>query len=168
MGMVKVNTILSRVFIKNETVDQTYFITPNAVIDFRTDFDALYAEHVENVICNTLNEFQEEDSGWDLSEIILLEVATRLNYHRKIIPTINIIIRKMMMRNTLMLKIFDINLADNSVLHMRTDTLFLAGVMETSRESNLKTHGLDSAWYHTMPEHTWDCMLKEANCKLLT
>ncbi|XP_074034142.1 uncharacterized protein [Leptinotarsa decemlineata] len=58
------------------------------------------------------------------------------------------------------------NLGQYSDLYMKTDILLLADVFENFREIDLKTYGLDPAWYYTMPGYTWDCMLKYTGCKL--
>ncbi|XP_074042580.1 uncharacterized protein [Leptinotarsa decemlineata] len=79
MSCLKVNFTLSGDFIKKsndgEIVDRKYFSTPNKVIDSSTDLASWYNENAVDVILNKLGEFEEQQSGWALSKILLLEVA---------------------------------------------------------------------------------------------
>ncbi|XP_074042611.1 uncharacterized protein isoform X1 [Leptinotarsa decemlineata] len=79
MQCLKVNMTFLGDFIQTsndgEIIDRKYFNTRNEIIDFGTDLSAWYNEHVVDVILNKLEEFQERDSGWALSKILLLEVA---------------------------------------------------------------------------------------------
>ncbi|XP_072743627.1 uncharacterized protein [Anoplolepis gracilipes] len=51
-------------------------------------------------------------------------------------------------------------LGDYSDLYLKTDVLLLADIFENFRESCIKSYGLDPAYYYTLPEYTWDAMLK--------
>lgn len=57
-------------------------------------------------------------------------------------------------------------LGEYSDLYLKTDILGLADIFENFRNSCIASHGLDPAWYHTMPQYTWDCMLKFTKCNL--
>ncbi|CAH0547067.1 unnamed protein product [Brassicogethes aeneus] len=58
------------------------------------------------------------------------------------------------------------NLGEYSDLYLKTDSLLLADVFEQFRNSSFKTYRLDPAHYYTLPEYTWDCMLKYTQCPL--
>nr|XP_023022404.1 uncharacterized protein LOC111510702 [Leptinotarsa decemlineata] len=79
MSCLKVNFTLSGDFIKEsndgEIVDRKYFSTPNKVIDSSTDLAAWYNENAVDVTLNELVEFEEQQSRWALSKILLLKVA---------------------------------------------------------------------------------------------
>lgn len=45
-------------------------------------------------------------------------------------------------------------------LYMKCDILQLADVFENFRKICFKTHGLDAAFYSTLPSFSWDCMMK--------
>ncbi|GJQ82404.1 hypothetical protein Trydic_g11820 [Trypoxylus dichotomus] len=68
-------------------------------------------------------------------------------------------------------KAFDCkNLGEYSDFYLKTDILLLADVFQRFRSSCLENYKLDPAHYFTLPEYTWDCMLKftEVNLELLT
>ncbi|CAG9814153.1 unnamed protein product [Phaedon cochleariae] len=58
------------------------------------------------------------------------------------------------------------DLGTYSDIYLKTDVLLLADVFENFRKKCIASHGLDSAWYYTMPGYTWDAMLKYTKCKL--
>ncbi|XP_020298282.1 uncharacterized protein LOC109862613, partial [Pseudomyrmex gracilis] len=62
------------------------------------------------------------------------------------------------------------NLGSYSDLYLKTDVLLLADVFENFRRECLASYGLDPAHYYTLPEYTWDAMLKHTRVtfKLLT
>ncbi|XP_072400684.1 uncharacterized protein [Diabrotica undecimpunctata] len=51
-------------------------------------------------------------------------------------------------------------LGDYVDLYMKTDILLLADIFERFRSSCLRTYNLDPAHYYTLPDFTWDAMLK--------
>ncbi|XP_011859255.1 PREDICTED: uncharacterized protein LOC105556762 [Vollenhovia emeryi] len=61
-------------------------------------------------------------------------------------------------------------LGDYSDLYLKIDVLLLADIFENFRDSSINSYGLDPAYYYTLPEFTWDAMLKHTriNFELLT
>jgi len=61
-------------------------------------------------------------------------------------------------------------LGEYSDLYFKTDVLLLADIFENFRDSCVASYGLDPAYYYTLPDFTWDAMLKHTriNFELLT
>ncbi|XP_025158000.1 uncharacterized protein LOC112589332 [Harpegnathos saltator] len=61
-------------------------------------------------------------------------------------------------------------LDEYSDLYLKTDVLLLADIFENFRDSCIKSYGLDPAHYYTLPDFTWDTMLKHTkiNFELFT
>ncbi|XP_026826253.1 uncharacterized protein LOC113562126 [Ooceraea biroi] len=61
-------------------------------------------------------------------------------------------------------------LGEYSDLYLKTDVLLLADSFENFRDSCITSYGLDAAYYYTLPDFTWDAMLKHTriNFELLT
>jgi len=53
-----------------------------------------------------------------------------------------------------------------SDLYLKTDVLLLADIFENFRDSWVSNYGLDPAYYYTLPDFTWDAMLKHTGKKL--
>ncbi|KAK5639018.1 hypothetical protein RI129_011510 [Pyrocoelia pectoralis] len=75
-SMVKVNVVLACNFIDphNHDTDVKTFSTRNYVITAGTDLKQWYADNVLDKLQTKLEEFQEEGSGWALSEVLYLKV----------------------------------------------------------------------------------------------
>ncbi|CAH1959928.1 unnamed protein product [Acanthoscelides obtectus] len=58
------------------------------------------------------------------------------------------------------------NIGQYSDLYLKTDIILLADVFENFRQTAHRTHGLDPAWYYTLPGYTFDCMLRYTGCKI--
>ena len=58
------------------------------------------------------------------------------------------------------------NLADYHDLYVQSDTLMLADIFENVRDMSLKIHGLDPAYFVSLPGFTWHACLKIAGVKL--
>lgn len=59
-------------------------------------------------------------------------------------------------------------LGEYSDLYLLTDVLLLTDIYENFRDTSLKTHELDPAYYITLPSYSWDCMLKKTGVTLDT
>ena len=58
------------------------------------------------------------------------------------------------------------NMGDYHDLYLKTDTLLLADVFETFRDTCLAHYGLDPAHYYTSPGLSWDALLKTTGVEL--
>ncbi len=58
------------------------------------------------------------------------------------------------------------NLGDYSDLYLKTDTLILADIFESFRDTCLREFKLDPVNYYTLPGYSWDCCLKKSQVKL--
>ncbi|XP_018404145.1 PREDICTED: uncharacterized protein LOC108780826 [Cyphomyrmex costatus] len=56
-------------------------------------------------------------------------------------------------------------LSEYSDLYLKTDVLLLADVFENFRDSCVASYGLDPAHYYTLPDFTWNAMLKHTRVK---
>jgi len=61
-------------------------------------------------------------------------------------------------------------LGEYSDLYLQTDVLLLADIFENFRDSCIASYGLDPAYHYTLPDFTWNAMLKytHINFELLT
>ncbi|KAL6419522.1 hypothetical protein ACFW04_013781 [Cataglyphis niger] len=57
-------------------------------------------------------------------------------------------------------------LGNYSDLYLKTDVLLFADVFENFRATCMRSYGLDPAHYYTLPEYTWDAMLKYTGVQL--
>lgn len=58
-------------------------------------------------------------------------------------------------------KSFDIKtMRDYTNLYLKTDVLLLEDIFENFRNICIEIYSLDPAHYYTLPEYSWDCMLK--------
>ncbi|KYN30140.1 hypothetical protein ALC57_00402 [Trachymyrmex cornetzi] len=56
-------------------------------------------------------------------------------------------------------------LGEYSDLYLKTDVLLLADIFENFRNSCVTSYGLDPAHYYTLPDFTWDAMLKHTRVR---
>ncbi|XP_076285537.1 uncharacterized protein LOC143211597 [Lasioglossum baleicum] len=56
-------------------------------------------------------------------------------------------------------------LGEYSDLYLKTDVLLLTDVFENFRKTCIKSYGLDTAYYYTLPGFTWDAMLKHTKIR---
>ena len=76
--LIKVNTCFTGEFkklnLESEISENKYFQTPNEPIDDGMNLNSWFKDYVIEKVLNKLEEFQEKDSGFSLTEIISLEV----------------------------------------------------------------------------------------------
>jgi hypothetical protein len=75
-SLIKVNVIFAGIFIKPQSGETSYkfFTTKNKSIDKNTNLNEWYKLQIVDTILNDLEEFQERDSGWALSEILYIKI----------------------------------------------------------------------------------------------